>query len=109
MTTVVKGQCHQLKVSISNSKRQKVGVKINENANLQIFLREAVMLLLRGVEIGNIVEEQLLHRIGAEMLQLSAGTLEQDPFERSDLAFDTNWHIVPPACDFLFFANLFSL
>ena len=55
-------------------------------------LCEAVMLLLCAVEIGNIVEKQLLHGIGAEMLQLPSGSLQKHPFQRADFACYTDRH-----------------
>ena len=51
-----------------------------------------VVLLLGPVQVGNVVKQQLLHGIGAQMLQLPPGTLQQHLLQWTDLTFYTDGH-----------------
>ena len=46
---------------------------------------EVVMLFLRDLEVGHIVEQQTLERSGRQRLQLLARAMQQDLIELTDL------------------------
>ena len=46
---------------------------------------KVVMLLLRDLEVGHVVEQQTLERSGRQRLQLLAGAMQQDLIELTDL------------------------
>ena len=46
---------------------------------------EVIMLLLRDLEVGHVVEQQTLERSGRQRLQLLAGAMQQDLIELTDL------------------------
>ena len=50
------------------------------------------MLRLRAAQVGNVVKQKALHRIGDELLQLPAGALQQDFLQRADFASHINGH-----------------
>lgn len=50
------------------------------------------MLCLRAAQVGNVVKQKALHRIGDELLQLPAGALQQDFLQRADFASHINGH-----------------
>ena len=53
-------------------------------------LHEPVMLLLRTVQIGNIVKEQAFQRIRHKILQLPPRAVKQDLLQRTDLTFNVD-------------------
>ena len=53
-------------------------------------LHEPVVLLLRTVQIGNIVKEQAFQRIRHKILQLPPRAVKQDLLQRTDLTLDVD-------------------
>ena len=53
-------------------------------------LHEPVMLLLRAVQIGNVVKEQAFQRIRHKILQLPPRAVKQDLLQRTDLTFNVD-------------------
>ena len=52
--------------------------------------REGVVLALRVLQIGDVVEEQLAEPFGRQLEQLAARAVQQHLFQRADLTLDTD-------------------
>ena len=89
---------------------QRLGHQILEIDDLRPLLAEdggkGVVLLLRQPQIGDIVEKQALEFLRDKMLQLFARPVEQDLFQRPDLAFHTDRH-GHPSLSFLSIVTFF--
>lgn len=72
--------------------RGQIGKIDDLHAAVAQHLRKAVMLRLRAAQVGNVVKQKALHRIGDELLQLPAGALQQDFLQRADFASHINGH-----------------
>ena len=72
--------------------RGQIGKIDDLHAAVAQHLCKAVMLRLRAAQVGNVVKQKALHRIGDELLQLPAGALQQDFLQRADFASHINGH-----------------
>ena len=76
--------------------RDGLGGQLRQVADLHALLAQnvgkGVMLRLRAAQVGNIVKEQTLQSVRNKLLQLAAGALEKDFFQRANLALHLNCH-----------------